>query len=118
MVRIVREGWPFILGCMAAADLVLIGGAVWKSGPLIALAIALLLATAFCVYFFRDPARVIPAGDKFLLAPADGKILEIVEGKDAISSGPVTVLRIFLSVFEPHLQRSPVAGKVQTIRYT
>src|SRR4029077_9113630 len=62
-------------------------------------------------------ARVIPAGENLILAPADGKILEIVEGNDAIASGPVWILRIFLSVFEPHLQRSPVAGKIRAIRY-
>jgi phosphatidylserine decarboxylase len=81
------------------------------------LATLFFLATAFCVYFFRDPARVIPPGDRLLLAPADGKILEIVDGEDPLSFGPVWILRIFLSVFEPHLQRSPIAGNVRAIRY-
>jgi len=75
------------------------------------------IATAFCVYFFRDPARVIPLGEKLILSPADGKIMEIVEGKDPMTTEPVWILRIFLSVFEPHLQRSPVAGKIRAIRY-
>jgi phosphatidylserine decarboxylase len=116
-MRIVREGWPFILGCLIAADLFLSGAIVFKSGILTALALVLFLATAFCAYFFRDPARMIPIGDHLILAPADGKILEIAEGQDPISAGPVWVLRIFLSVFEPHLQRAPVSGRVGAIHY-
>lgn len=116
-MRIVREGWPFILGCLIAADLFLAVAIVLKSGALTALAFILFLASAFCVYFFRDPARVIPAGGRLFLSPADGKILEIVEGQDAIAAGPVWILRIFLSVFEPHLQRSPVEGRVTRIEY-
>jgi len=116
-MRIVREGWPFILGCLIAADLFLAGAIVLKSGVLTGMALVLFLASAFCAYFFRDPARVIPMGERLLLSPADGKILEIAEGQDSIAVGPVWVLRIFLSVFEPHLQRSPVAGRVKRIEY-
>ena len=116
-MRIVREGWPFILGCLVVSDLFLTGGVIWKNGFLAGIAVVFFLATLFCAYFFRDPARVIPAGDQFILCPADGKILEIIEGKDPIVSEPVWILRIFLSVFEPHLQRSPIAGSVQAIAY-
>jgi phosphatidylserine decarboxylase len=116
-MRIVREGWPFILGCLVASDLFLLGGGLLKSTLCVVLAVLLFIATLFCAYFFRDPARVIPEDAKLILSPADGKIMEIVEGKDAIASEPVWILRIFLSVFEPHLQRSPVAGKIRMIAY-
>ena len=116
-MKIVREGWPFILGCLIASDLFLTAAVVFKSGILTGLALVLFLATAFCAYFFRDPARVIPPGDRLILAPADGKILEIREGHDPIAADPVWILRIFLSVFEPHLQRSPMAGVVRKIEY-
>ena len=116
-MRIVREGWPFILGSLAASAFFLLGGLFLSSTIGILFAILFFVATAFCVYFFRDPARVIPTGDNLILAPADGKILEIIEGKDAISADPVWILRIFLSVFEPHLQRSPVAGTIRKITY-
>jgi phosphatidylserine decarboxylase len=116
-MRIVREGWPFILGCLVAADVFLLGAIFLKSAVGVVFATLFFLATAFCVYFFRDPARVVPQGDHLLLAPADGKILEIIEGQDPIAVGSVWILRIFLSVFEPHLQRSPVSGKVRAIRY-
>ena len=116
-MKIVREGWPFILGCLIAADLFLAGAIVLKSRGLAGLALILFLASLFCAYFFRDPARAIPEGNRFLLSPADGKILEIAEGQDPIAAGPVWVLRIFLSVFEPHLQRSPFSGRVTRIEY-
>ena len=115
-MRIVREGWPFILGCLIASDLFLAGAIVLKSGILVGIAVLCFVATAFCAWFFRDPARVIPAGDRLILAPADGKILEIVEGKDPIARTGVDAA-IFLSVFEPHLQRSPAAGRVKRIEY-
>ena len=116
-MRIVKEGWPFILGCLVASDLFLLGGIFLHSAICIALAIILFLATAFCAYFFRDPARIVPQDDKLILCPADGKVMEVIEGQDAIASGPVWIIRIFLSVFDPHLQRSPVAGKVRAIQY-
>jgi len=116
-MRIVKEGWPFILGCLVASDLFLLGGLVWHLPFLIGLAALLFLATAFCLYFFRDPARVVPQNDNLILCPADGKVVEVVEGQDAGSSGPVWLVRIFLSVFDPHLQRSPISGKVRKIEY-
>jgi phosphatidylserine decarboxylase len=116
-MRIVREGWPFIIGCLAASDILILVGLRLNSNFSLVLAVLFFLATAFCAYFFRDPARVIPVGLKLVLAPADGKILEIIEGQDPIVTGPVWIVRIFLSVFEPHLQRSPVAGKIRAIEY-
>ena len=116
-MRICREGWPFILGCLVASDIFLLGGIFYKSFFCVVLAALFFLATAFCAYFFRDPARVIPPGENLIRAPADGKILAIIEGKDAGVPEPVWILRIFLSVFEPHLQRAPVAGTVKQIAY-
>ncbi len=116
-MRIVKEGWPFIIGCLVVSDILLMGG-LWGGGAVcIILSVMFILATAFCVYFFRDPLRVIPTDDKLILCPADGKVVEVGEGKDPISSDPVWIIHIFLSVFDPHLQRSPVAGTIKTIKY-
>src|SRR5438067_1723488 len=98
-MRIVREGWPFILGCLVASDVFLAVGIFFHSPAARALAVLFFVATLFCAYFFRDPARAIPAGERLLLSPADGKIMEIVEGQDPVASGPVWIMRIFLSVF-------------------
>jgi len=116
-MRIVREGWPFVLGFLAVSGLCLGAAAFFQNGILSGLGGLSLLAAGFCAYFFRDPSRIIPEGERLLLSPAYGKILEIVEGRDPIATGPVWVLRIFLSVFDPHLQRSPVAGRVKRIEY-
>jgi phosphatidylserine decarboxylase len=116
-MRMCKDGWPFVLGCLFAG-LLFFGLASHFQSTLWAMLMGLaLLAAAFCAYFFRDPHRVIPQGENLILSPADGKIMEIVEGKDPSSAEPVRVMRIFLSVFEPHIQRAPVRGKIQAIQY-
>jgi phosphatidylserine decarboxylase len=116
-MKIVREGWPFIIGCLIVTYLFFLGSIFYSSHFCMALASLGFIATLFCAYFFRDPPRVVPQGEHLILSPADGKILEIIEGTDPISTEPIWILRIFLSVFEPHLQRSPVAGVVKKIEY-
>lgn len=116
-MKIVREGWPFIIGCLVVADLFLLGAILGKYRLLLIPAVVFFILTAFCGYFFRDPARVVPKDDSLVLSPADGRVLEVIEGQDPIDSGSVWIIRIFLSVFDPHLQRSPIAGRVQRIAY-
>ena len=88
------------------------GGSRW---PLWIAGLAFLSA-AYCADSFRDPSRTIPSGDRWILSPADGKVLEVVLGKE--NNSPVWVIRIFLSIFDPHLQRAPMAGQVKAVRYT
>lgn len=116
-MKIAKEGWPFILGSAATAILFWILAASLRSTFFGFLTGVNVLAALFCAYFFRDPARAIPAGDRWILSPADGKVMEVIEGRDPISTEPVWILRIFLSVFEPHIQRAPVAGRVRMIQY-
>jgi phosphatidylserine decarboxylase len=66
---------------------------------------------AFCLYFFRDPDRVIPAGP-VAVAPADGKIVAIRQEDEQH-----TRISIFLSIFDVHVNRSPIAGKITDVRY-
>lgn len=77
-----------------------------------------LLATAFTLYFFRDPEREIPAGDSLIVSPADGKVVGIdsVEHVPFID-GPAKRVSIFLSVFDVHINRSPIKGKVAYRNY-
>ncbi len=67
--------------------------------------------------FYRDPARRLPGGENLVLAPADGKVVEI--GRDVEEADGRHVLRImvFLSVFDVHVNRSPCAGRVTDVRY-
>jgi phosphatidylserine decarboxylase len=81
----------------------------WLAGPW--LGVPLYLAAAFCLWFFRDPERQIPAGP-IAVSPADGKVLVVKP------EGPGrNRLTIFLNVFDVHVNRTPVAGVVRTVEY-
>jgi phosphatidylserine decarboxylase len=115
-MRVAKEGHPFIIGCAAAGGLFLFLAQAtgwWAMGWLAA--VGFLLAF-YCAYFFRDPPRTVPADDRYVLSPADGKLLEIIQVKDP--AGDRWLIRIFLSIFDPHLQRAPRSGNVKAIKYT
>jgi phosphatidylserine decarboxylase len=107
------EGYPFI-GGFALASLVLF----WLWGPLGWLAT---LATLWCVYFFRDPPRVTPVREGIVVAPADGRVSQVanaVPPKELnLGERPLPRLSIFMSVFDCHVNRSPVAGRIERIVY-
>jgi len=69
----------------------------------------------FTCYFFRDPERMIPLGEDILVSPADGLITNITEVKDGKKN--YTKVSIFLSVFNVHIQRLPIAGEITKIDY-
>jgi phosphatidylserine decarboxylase len=86
------------------------GGIVsYFAGP--AFGIPLYLLAAFCLWFFRDPERDIPPGD-VAVSPADGKVL-------AVSAGGPGQMRIgiFMNVFDVHVNRAPIAGRVMEVKY-
>jgi len=74
---------------------------------------------AFTMYFFRDPERVIPTGEGLIVSPADGKIIGI-DQVDSVPNlnGPAKRVTIFLSIFDVHLNRAPIEGKVIYRQYT
>src|SRR5438067_11049650 len=82
-------------------------------------------ATIWVAAFFRDPVRTTPRGDKFIVAPADGLITMITKvppppelrGPDALAEGEYTRVSIFMSVFDVHINRAPIAGRVRRIAY-
>jgi phosphatidylserine decarboxylase len=76
-----------------------------------------LLLAAFVVYFFRDPEREIPTGERIILAPADGKIVAIKPFPDwkGPFGEPLVRISIFLSVFDVHVNRAPIAALVQEV---
>jgi phosphatidylserine decarboxylase len=89
------------------------GGAVaaWLVHPALAVVPALLLV--FTLSFFRDPARAIPGDAATVVSPADGKVTDIVSVADApFVGGPAWRVGIFLSVFDVHVNRMPLAGRV------
>ena len=77
--------------------------------------------TIWCYYFFRDPVRVTPARDGLIVSPADG-IVSLIEkavppAELGMSDMPLTRVSVFMSVFNCHVNRAPVAGRVAAIAY-
>ncbi|MBN1853856.1 MAG: phosphatidylserine decarboxylase family protein [Pirellulales bacterium] len=70
------------------------------------------------VSFFRNPHRQIPQGQGILVAPADGKIVEITPIDDPFLGGPAVRIGIFLSIFNVHINRAPTRARVLELRYT
>lgn len=85
------------------------GAVVWYFTPPL-FALPLFLLAAFCLYFFRDPERTIPEGP-VAVSPADGKVVAI--RPDAST----TRISIFLNIFDVHVNRSPIAGKITSVDY-
>jgi phosphatidylserine decarboxylase len=104
----VRDGYFYALALIAAA--VLVG---WFAQP--AWALVPLLLAGFFLWFFRDPERAIPDAAGAVVSPGDGKVTEAA----IVTVGGERQIRIsiFLSVFDVHVNRSPIAGVVSEVRY-
>lgn len=105
----VRDGYIYGLSLLAVAAVLRWFTGDWAWG------IAPLALAAFFLWFFRDPPRKIPAGAGLIVAPGDGKVTETasIETLD----GPRQRISIFLSVFDVHVNRAPIAGVLSSISY-
>jgi phosphatidylserine decarboxylase len=114
LVPIHPEGYPFI-GAFALASLILF----WLWTPLGWLGT---LLTLWCAYFFRDPVRVTPVADGLVVSPADGRVSLVTNAVPPSELGlgdkPLPRVSIFMSVFDCHVNRSPVSGRIERIAYT
>jgi phosphatidylserine decarboxylase len=112
-VPITPEGYPFI-GAFVLITVILF----WLWAPLGWLGV---VATGWCVYFFRDPPRVTPVREGLVVAPADGRISQVTTAPPppelGLGATPLPRISIFMSVFDCHINRSPVAGRVEKIVY-
>lgn len=117
-----REGYPLIagavlLGVLFASGALLFDAWIWRT-PILVFAVGVV---AFTMYFFRDPDRTPPdiaMNGQAFLAPADGKIVEIVEENEPLFlQGPSTRVSIFLSPLNVHVNRVPSNGTVRYVRY-
>jgi phosphatidylserine decarboxylase len=99
--RVAREALPFFLGLVAVAAL------AWWIGWL-PVSLGALFAALLVLAFFRDPERRVGADPSVVLAPADGRVVQVTAGDHA--RGPV--ISIFLSIFNVHINRVPVSGRV------
>ncbi len=109
-MRIAREGIIYILVPGAVTVLLLLIG-LWP------VAILFAIIAAFMAYFFRDPKRESPADPRLVVAPADGRVTRVrpIEETDQQSA---TLVSIFLSPLDVHINRAPIAGEITNIAYT
>ncbi len=113
-----REGIPFILIAMALAAAAYAGALARRSWPLWLLAFVLTLLVLWVAYFFRDPERAGARGDQLVISPADGRVIDIVEvDEPAFLQGRAIRISVFMNVFNVHVNRYPVSGKVAYVHY-
>jgi phosphatidylserine decarboxylase len=106
----VRDGYFY------AFPLLLAGGLLaWLAGPL--WAIPVWLVAAFCLWFFRDPERVVPDTPGAIVSPGDGRVTEVAKILVGNNGGERLRISIFLNVFNVHVNRSPIAGVIRDVRY-
>jgi phosphatidylserine decarboxylase len=107
------EGYPFI-GGFALASLILF----WLWTPLGWLGT---VATLWCAYFFRDPPRLTPVREGIVVAPADGRVSRLTSAVPPpeldLGARPLLRISIFMSVFDCHVNRSPVSGRIERMVY-
>ncbi len=107
------QGYPFVGGFALGALILFL---IWT--PLGWLGT---IATVWCAYFFRDPTRVTPLRDGLVVAPADGCVSQVINAippaELGLSDRPLPRISIFMSVFDCHVNRSPIAGRIDRMVY-
>lgn len=111
LIPIAVEGWPFILILSVLTFFLFVFG-------LMIFAFIFCILTLFVCFFFRDPKRLVLEGESVMVSPADGKVVAIkyIEESDFLQQS-VFQISIFLSIFNVHVNRAPVGGKVETVKY-
>lgn len=113
LVPIHREGWPFV-AIFAGVTFLL---SLFSTG----LGFIGAILTVWCYAFFRDPERITPVGDNWIVSPADGVVtaIETVKVPDELEMKEKELVRVsvFLSVFDVHINRVPCEGKIEKIWY-
>lgn len=112
-VPIHREGWPFVAISLVAT--IVIG---WFIDPLFWIG---LIFTGWVCYFFRDPQRVTPVGEGLVISPADGTVSAVGEvlppAELELGDAPMMRVSIFMNVFNCHVNRAPLGGKITRVAY-
>ncbi|HEX8198509.1 MAG TPA: phosphatidylserine decarboxylase family protein [Pyrinomonadaceae bacterium] len=105
-----REGIPFVLIGLFIAIAFIFAGIWW-------LAIVFVLLAAFTAYFFRDPDREITSEQNLVVSAADGRVTRIEKLNPENDDSP-NVVSVFLSIFDVHINRSPIAGEISEVVYS
>jgi len=118
---IAREGYPIIYTVCAVVLVCLTGAWLTRGIPsvcLYTLTIIGFLFLLFCLYFFRDPERITPMDEHALIAPADGTVIDIKNvTENNYLHAPAQRISIFMSVFNVHVNRTPLTGTIDFIQY-
>ena len=109
-IPLAKEGFVFIIPLLVVSILMFLLSFYW-------VAFFFGLGFLFVTWFFRDPERHIPNEPNVIVSPADGKITEIITEKEPINGELCKRVTIFLSVFNVHVNRVPIAGTIEEIRY-
>jgi len=110
-MTIAREGWPHILILLALGGLLLFFRFYWIGGVLVFLGL-------FTTFFFRDPDRTVLQDPRLAVSPADGKVVQVMPAPPGSPLGAgAQQISIFLSVFDVHINRAPIAGTVAGVDY-
>jgi phosphatidylserine decarboxylase len=104
----VKIGYGFAAGPLLLGIIAIVFHWNWLGGILIFLGV-------FVLFFFRDPERTPPADPALIVSPADGRVVGIVE--ESFAGRPGHRISVFLSVFNVHVNRSPVSGRITAIEY-
>ncbi len=104
----VKDGYKFASAPLVLGIVALVLSRPWLGG-------AFLFLAAFVLYFFRDPERVAPADPAAVVSPADGRVMEIVE--EPMGSQPGRRISIFLAIWDVHVNRAPIAGRIEKVEY-
>src|SRR5258706_5942541 len=104
----IKDGYKFAAPPLLCGLVALFFHRNWLGGVLLVLG-------TFVLYFFRDPQRTIPTDPEAIVSPADGRIMEVVE--EAFDGIPGRRISVFLSIFDVHVNRTPVAGRISALEY-
>ncbi|MBO8131577.1 MAG: phosphatidylserine decarboxylase family protein [Candidatus Marinimicrobia bacterium] len=115
-MKIAKEGVKIIFPSFLLSFTLAILMIFIKSDIINVLFIISLFLFGFTIYFFRDPERIIPGGDKIIVSPADGRIIKIEEVNDHFCGNSI-LISIFMSLFDVHVNRAPLPGTVKKIEY-
>ena len=110
-IPVASEGWIFIIPLAIVTALLFFLG--WKNTGIV-----VLVLTLFVLFFFRDPDRSVPQGKNTVVSPADGRVIVIKDiYEPTYLKQDVKQISIFLSVFNVHVNRSPIAGRIEQVKY-
>ncbi|NIM98915.1 MAG: phosphatidylserine decarboxylase family protein [candidate division Zixibacteria bacterium] len=113
-----KEGIRFLAPALAIWLILLVVWVYSSEAVILAFTIVFFVVFLFFIFFFRDPKRDIPSGEDLILSPADGKVI-CIKPSDSLDfvGGKGTLISVFMSVFNVHVNRAPVSGCVRYFRY-